>query len=125
MFIPEYSGLYNPQLIVILFAISFLIGFIIYLLVKKVRYDEVYLGGMASSEKFRILGTEFYNEIRNMFPLKNIYNAAENKWFDMYTVGGNSTFAFSRIFQKAHPGQLQLYVLYIIIGVLVFLWMIR
>lgn len=120
-----YLGLYNPQLISILFVISFLVGFVIYLLVKKVRYDEVYLGGMDSSEKFRILGTEFYNEIRNMIPLKGIYNAAEKKWFDMYDLGGNSTFALSRIFQKAHPGQLQLYVLYIIIGVLIFLWMIR
>jgi len=117
-------GLYNPQLIIILFGIAFVIGIGIYFFTKKVRYDDVYLGGMAPSEQFRVLGTEFYNEIRNMKPLKSLYEAAERKYFDMYDVSGNSTFAFSRLFQKAHPGQLQLYVLYIIVGVLIFIWMV-
>lgn len=123
--IPDFPGLYHPQLIVILFLVAGAIGYLLYLVVRKVRYDDVYLGGMAASEKFRISGTSFYNEIRMMSPLKSIYSAAEKKWFDMYSFGGNATFALSRIFQRAHPGQLQLYILYIIIGVLVFLWMIR
>jgi formate hydrogenlyase subunit 3/multisubunit Na+/H+ antiporter MnhD subunit len=122
--IESFPGLYNPQLIVMLFAMAFIIGFGIYLFTRKVRYDDVYLGGMSPAEQFRVLGTEFYNEIRNMKPLKAIYNAAERKYFDMYDVSGNSTFAFSRLFQKAHPGQLQLYVLYIVLGMLIFIWMI-
>ena len=123
--IESFPGLYNPKLIVMLFAMAFIIGFGIYLFTRKVRYDDVYLGGMSPAEQFRVLGTEFYNEIRNMKPLKAIYNAAERKYFDMYDVSGNSTFAFSRLFQKAHPGQLQLYVLYIVLGMLIFIWMIN
>ena len=120
----SFLGTYNPQMIVVLFAIVFIVGFGVYLLTRKVRYDDVYLGGQSPAEKFRVLGTEFYKEIRNMSLLKNIYNAADKKYFDMYDISGNSTFAFSRIFQKAHPGQLQLYLFYIIIGMLIFIWMV-
>ncbi|RJP66217.1 MAG: hypothetical protein C4539_11940 [Ignavibacteriales bacterium] len=123
--IPAFAGLYNPQLIVILFLIGFALGILIYLLTAKVKYDEVYLGGMSPAEKFRVAGTEFYNEIRNMKPLKSIYDWAEKKYFDIYDVGSKITFGFSHAFQKAHPGQLQLYVLYIIAGMLLFILIIR
>ncbi len=123
--VPSFIGLYNPQLIIILFLIGFVLGIVIYLLTAKVKYDEVYLGGMSSAEKFRVAGTEFYNEIKNMNPLKSIYDWAEKKYFDIYNVGSRITFGFSHAFQKAHPGQLQLYVLYIIVGMLLFIWIIR
>ncbi len=123
--LPVFSGLYNPQLIIVLFLIGFGLGILIYLLTAKVRFDEVYIGGMSPAEKFRVAGTEFYNEIRNMKPLKSIYDWAEKKYFDIYDVGSKITFGFSHTFQKAHPGQLQLYVLYIIAGMLLFIWIIR
>lgn len=118
-----FIGLYNPQLLVILFLIAFGFGIGIYALLRKVRFDDVYLGGMDPSDKFRISGTGFYNEIRNMFPLNTIFTAAENKYFDMYNLGGNSTFGLSHFLQKAHPGQLQLYLLYIVLGMLLFIWL--
>ena len=114
---------YNPQLLVILLLIAFAFGIGLYALLRKVRFDDVYLGGMEPSDNFRIAGTGFYNEIRNMFPLNTFFKAAENKYFDMYNLGGNSTFGLSHFFQKAHPGQLQLYVLYIILGMLLFIWL--
>lgn len=123
--LPVFTGLYNPQLIILLFFIVFALGIFIYLLTAKVKYDEVYLGGMSPAEKFRVAGTEFYNEIRNMKPLKTLYDWAEKKYFDIYDVGSKVTFGFSHTFQKAHPGQLQLYILYIIAGMLLFIWIIR
>jgi formate hydrogenlyase subunit 3/multisubunit Na+/H+ antiporter MnhD subunit len=122
--IPAFVGLYDPILIVILFAVAFLLGILVYGLTAKVRYDEVYVGGMPALEKFRISGTEFYNEVRNFTLLKNIYNAAEKKYFDLYEVGKELTFAFSRLFQKAHPGQLQLYMLYLLIGLLIMILLV-
>lgn len=124
MSIPFFPGLYEPFLLLGLFLLSFLIGIIIYLLKAKVRYDDVYIGGSLPLEKFRIAGTEFYNEVRNMTPLKTIYDWAEKKYFDIYELGSKFTFGFSEILQKGHPGQLQLYTLYIIIGVLIFLLLI-
>jgi NADH:ubiquinone oxidoreductase subunit 5 (subunit L)/multisubunit Na+/H+ antiporter MnhA subunit len=122
--LPGFTGLYNPQLLVVMLLLAFGLGIGIYALLKKVRFDDVYLGGMDPSDQFRIAGTGFYNEIRNMFPLNAIFKAAENKYFDMYNIGGNSTFGLARFFQKAHPGQLQLYVLYIVLGMLLFIWLV-
>jgi protein-S-isoprenylcysteine O-methyltransferase Ste14 len=119
MAIPSFLGSYDPLAIVILFLIVFLLGFGFYTLIRKVRYDEVYLGGMPALEKFRIAGTGFYNEVRNFTLIRSIYAAAEKKYFDLYELGKELTFGFSRTFQLAHPGQLQLYLLYIVIGILV------
>ncbi|MBN1482945.1 hypothetical protein EH223_13505 [candidate division KSB1 bacterium] len=119
--LPAFSGLYQPILLLALFLIIFALGMIIYVITKNVRPDEIYLGGMAPLEKFRIVGTAFYNEIRNMRGLKGVYDAADKQAFDAYAVGEKSSLALSRLFQKAHPGLLQLYVLFIVIGVVVFL----
>ena len=124
MAIPQFVGFYNPLFIVILMAIVFLIGIMVYLGTRKVRYDENYLGGMPALEKFRVTGTQFYNEIRNMKPLKGIYDAAERKVFDVYEVGGKASVGLGKLLQQAHTGQLQLYLLYLIIGVLLLIWIL-
>ena len=124
MAIPQFIGNYNPLFIIVLTSVVFIIGFVVYLLTRKVRYDQIYLGGMPALEKFRVAGTEFYNEIRNMKPLKGIYDAAEKKVFDIYEVGGKAAIGFGKILQKAHSGQLQVYLLYLIIGVLLLIWII-
>ena len=119
--LPAFTGLYQPILLLVLFLIVFALGMIIYVLTKNVRFDEIYLGGMSPLEKFRVVGTAFYNEIRNMRGLKGVYDAADKQAFDVYAVGEKSSLALSRVFQKAHPGLLQLYVLFIVIGVVIFL----
>mgnify|MGYP006864910663 CR=1 FL=1 len=95
-----------------------------FMLTRKIRLDDIYLGGMAPLERFRVTGAAFYNEIRNMSGLKPIYDAAEKQAFDAYHIGEKSSLLLSRLFQKMHPGLLQLYVLFIIIGVIVFLFVI-
>lgn len=119
--LPNFVGLYDPILIVILFLIALFIGLFIFRLSAKIRYDEIYVGGMPALEKFRIAGTEFYNEVRNFTFLKSMYNAAEKKYFDFYEMSKQFTFSLSGLLQKAHPGQLQLYTLYIVVGVLIIL----
>ena len=59
-----------------------------------------------------------------MKPLKSIYDWADKKYFDLYEVGTKGTFKLSDLFQKAHPGQLQLYLLYVVAGLLIFLLLI-
>ncbi len=119
------GGLYSPTLVILFMLSSFIIGFVVYLLIRKVRYDDNYLGGMPALEKFRVVGTEFYNEIRNMSPLRTLYDTAEKKWYDIYELASKTTVALSKLLQKAHPGQLQVYLLYIVIGVLLSIWLIR
>ncbi|RKY60060.1 MAG: hypothetical protein DRP96_06255 [Candidatus Neomarinimicrobiota bacterium] len=122
--IPDMLGYYNPILILLLFGSVLLLGLIIYWSIRKVRYDEIYLGGMEALEHFRVMGTEFYKEIRNMSPLKAIYNGAEKKYFDVYDVSSKCSFSITRFFKAIHNGQLQLYNLWIVLGVLILLWVV-
>jgi formate hydrogenlyase subunit 3/multisubunit Na+/H+ antiporter MnhD subunit len=124
MTLPGFSGFYNPELFTILFLFAFLLGYIIYLLKARVRYDDVYVGGMPPLEEFRISGTAFYKEIREFAVLKHIYDAAEKNFFDIYETGKDLTFKLSKGFQLAHPGQLQFYILYIAIGALLLIMFI-
>jgi len=122
--IPDMLGYYKPILILLLFGSVLLLGLIIYWSIRKVRYDEIYLGGMEALEHFRVMGTEFYKEIRNMSPLKAIYNGAEKKYFDVYDVSSKCSFSITRFFKAIHNGQLQLYNLWIVLGVLILLWVV-
>ncbi len=117
---PQFIGTYNPQLMIILFGLAFITGIIIFLFTKKTKLDENYLGGMDSEERFRVLGTEFYNEVKEMAPLNTLYKWAEKKYFDIYNISTKFTISTAKLLQKAHPGQLQLYLLYIVVGLLIF-----
>jgi len=122
--IPPMLGYYNPTMIILLFGSVLLLGLLIYWSIRKVRFDEIYLGGMEALEHFRVMGTEFYKEIRNMSPLKAIYNGAEKKYFDVYDVSSKCSFSITRLLKAIHNGQLQLYNLWIVLGVLILLWVV-
>ncbi len=122
--VPAVLGNYNPVMIIVLFGATLLLGFIVYWGVRRVRFDEIYLGGMDALEHFRVLGTEFYNEIRNMKPLKAIYDGAEKKNFDVYDVSSRCTFSITRFFKLVHNGQLQFYNLWIVLGMVILLWVV-
>ncbi|OGD15463.1 MAG: hypothetical protein A2V76_01060 [Candidatus Aminicenantes bacterium RBG_16_63_14] len=116
-----FLGLYSPRLVLLFFALAFVLGLVVFLLSRKTRYDEVYLGGNSPAEAFRVSGTEFYKEITEMRPFKAIYRGAEKKTFDIYDLGSRATLGLSRVLQKAHAGQLQVYVLFILFGVVLFM----
>jgi NADH:ubiquinone oxidoreductase subunit 5 (subunit L)/multisubunit Na+/H+ antiporter MnhA subunit len=114
-------GIFSPPLVLFLFGLVFLLGLGVFLISRKVRYDDVYLGGNVPAEEFRVAGTEFYKEIAEMRPFKAIYRRAEAKSFDVYDQGAKATFGLSRLLQGAHSGLLSIYVLFILFGVLLFL----
>jgi NADH:ubiquinone oxidoreductase subunit 5 (subunit L)/multisubunit Na+/H+ antiporter MnhA subunit len=120
-----FLGLYSPRLVLFLFALAFLLGLVVFLLTRKIRYDEVYLGGNAQAESYRIAGTAFYKEITEMRPFKAFYRQAEAKSFDLYDLGSKATFGISHLLQKAHSGLLQVYVLFILFGLLLFMILAR
>jgi formate hydrogenlyase subunit 3/multisubunit Na+/H+ antiporter MnhD subunit len=119
------SGLYSPQLILALLALPLILGLLFFLLVKKPRTDDVYLGGHAPDEQFRASGADFYKEIVEMRPLRSVFKLADKKVFDIYHVGGQGTFGLSHLLQKAHPGLLPLYILFIVFGLVAFLFLGR
>jgi len=114
-------GSYNPLLLLGLFGLALIIGLMIYWLTRKVRFDEIYLGGMEALEHFRVTGTGFYNEIRNMKPLKGIYNSAEKKHLDIYDLSRRCSLAIAKMFSEVHNGQLLFYNLWLVLGLLILL----
>lgn len=114
-------GLYSPRLLFLLFGLAFLTGLVVFLLTRRRRYDEVYLGGNPQSEAFRIAGTAFYKEVTEMRPFRGLYRQAERKAFDIYDLGSKAAFGLSDLLRKAHGGLLQVYVLFILFGVLLFM----
>jgi hypothetical protein len=56
-----------------------------------------------------------------MRPFQGLYARAEKKAFDIYDRGSRATFGLSHLLQKAHGGLLQVYVLFILFGALLFL----
>jgi len=118
------SGSYNPLLLLGLFGLALIIGLMLYWFTRKVRFDEIYLGGMEALEHFRITGTSFYNEIRNMKPLKGIYNSAEKKHLDIYDLSRRFSLAIAKMFSEVHNGQLLFYNLWLVLGLLILLWVV-
>ncbi len=118
---PDFIGEYQPLPILALFLITFLVGYLVFLSVRRVRYDELYLGGQPAEERFRFIGTSFYNEIRTMARLRYFYDAAEKKLFDLYDLGSRTVFGAAGWLQRAHSGWLPLYVLFIVVGMAILL----
>ncbi|HNR67419.1 MAG TPA: proton-conducting transporter membrane subunit [bacterium] len=115
----QFIGFFHPLLLLGLFAVVFGLGILLYFLVRTVRYDDVYLGGQPADPRFRITGSDFYREVREMPVLNKIFAAADKKYCDVYEMGSKGTFAFSGWLQKLHPGLLPLYILYIFLGLLI------
>ncbi len=112
-------GFYQPGVILLLFGVAFVVGIIIFLLIKNIRFDDIYVGGIEGEEKHSITGVDFYNEIRNISPLKKIYDWAERKYFDIYNEGRKFILVFSGIFQRLHTGVLHTYAIWILVGFII------
>ena len=112
-------GFYSSSTIVFLFVVSIILGLIIYLIFKKVRFDDEYVGTMPTTEANRITGVEFYSDIRNMNPFKKIYNWAERKYFDIYKWGTDVTVSGGNIFSKLHTGLLHTYAIWLLAGMVI------
>lgn len=109
-------GFYQPGPLILIFAVAILVGIILYLVFRRVRFDEEYVGGMTATEENRVTGVEFYNEVKEMAPLKKIYAMAEKKYFDIYDIGTNFSLWFGNIFHKLHTGLLHTYAIWTLIG---------
>jgi hypothetical protein len=56
-----------------------------------------------------------------MVPFKGIYKAAERRVFDLYHISAQASFALAGWLKRIHNGQVQIYLVYILLGFLVFL----
>jgi len=102
------------------------VGVIIYLLgnFKGVRETDSYIGGEEAGKDMRLSGTEFYGTIKELPFLRSIYAKAERKVFDIYDQGKRLVFFFIGIFKYLHNGVLPTYLVWCLLGMLVFFFVI-
>ena len=112
-------GFYSSKVILYFFAASILLGFIIYLVFKKIRFDDEYVGTYPTTEEHRATGVDFYNEISSMKPFNKIYEWANKKYFDIYKWGTAFSLWLGDVFHKLHSGLLHTYAIWTLAGLVI------
>lgn len=120
----KFASTFTSNLSGIVLIGSLMAGLIVYILLnrRKYRYDTTFIGGNELKPTERIPGTDFYNTIREIIPLKQIYQSAEKKFFDIYEVLKNFTFSLSNGLMNLHAGILPTYLGWYILGIVILLY---
>ena len=123
-----YTGIWGASLATVLILAGIVIGGIIYLfgnISKTQRVTDAFVGGEVLEEQadMRVSGAEFYDTIKELSPLKGIYEAAEErKVFDIYEVGKRFTLFFTNRLSSLHTGWLYTYLSWCVLGILILLF---
>ncbi|HID95250.1 MAG TPA: NADH-quinone oxidoreductase subunit L [Candidatus Latescibacteria bacterium] len=86
------------------------------------REDVPYVGGELVESQMRVSGIDFYQTIRDLGPLRSIYNKAERRAFDIYNLGKGVVFYFVEALRYIHSGILPTYLSWCLIGLAVLLF---
>ena len=116
----SYIGTWRPDVATILIIAAMLLGVIVYLFVmpRKARVVSSFIGGEDIKQLDRVTGTEFYNTIKEVKALKNLYSKEDAREFDIYDIGGRLMAIFTRFFQKLHNGILPTYLVWSLLGMI-------
>ncbi|MCM8779279.1 MAG: hypothetical protein NC912_06540 [Candidatus Omnitrophica bacterium] len=119
-------GFWTPSLATGLILIGLLFGLIFYSLSKiKIREDSTFIGGEELSSEERYSGVEFYQTIKDLRFFKNIYEKAENKYFDIYDQIRRFISFITLKLQHLHNGVLPTYLVWCLLGMVVLFWVLR
>jgi formate hydrogenlyase subunit 3/multisubunit Na+/H+ antiporter MnhD subunit len=114
-----YTGYWDPSLATALILAGLLIGLLVYWLGKKrtALAGPAYIGGEVIEEAgVKVLGTGFYNTIRDYGPLDGIFNFAERKLFDVYELGSKLVSLLYDVLGFLHNGLLHTYLAWMFLG---------
>ncbi len=119
----SYIGIWTPNLTTLLILLGLFIGLIIYISGKigQIREATPFIGGEKLQNEERLTGTGFYHTLLDLPIFKKLYRWAELKWFDIYEQGSHLFFGMAKILQKAHVGVLNIYSLWLIVGMTILL----
>jgi len=122
----EFIGSWPSLRATLYLIIGLGVGLVIYLLgnFKGIRETDPYIGGEEIVKDMRLSGTEFYGTIKELPFLRGIYAKAERKVFDIYDQGKRLVFFFIGIFRYLHNGVLPTYLVWCLLGMLVFFFVI-
>ena len=121
-----YPGIWDSTAVSLLILVSILLGGAIYLAgsAKRFRSEEIFIGGEVAGPEHDYAVVEFYKTIREFSWLRQIYDRAERKWFDIYELFKTITLDFSRWLSLAHTGTLTLYAMWMLVGLILMLLII-
>jgi formate hydrogenlyase subunit 3/multisubunit Na+/H+ antiporter MnhD subunit len=116
----SYIGTWRPDMATVLIIAAMLLGALVYLLAahKKARVVSSFVGGEDPDQFDRVTGTEFYNTIREIKGLGDLYSKEDAREFDIYDIGRRSMAVAARFFQKLHNGVLPTYLVWCLLGMI-------
>jgi len=133
----SWTGIWSPTLGTILLLVALAIGGLFYLAgrIRVARTAPLYIGGettgegttdsldyapgrLTGSRDTRVLGTEFYDTIRNMSGLNGVYDKSEAGSFDIYSLGKYFR-PISWVLSAWHNGRLPIYVSWCLWGLII------
>ena len=118
-------GFWNSSLVSLLVLASIVLGIILYLIsgISKFRTADSFIGGEVWYEKTGFPLTGYYQTLREFKPLSWFYKKAGEGWFDLYDRSKQATLWFSRLLGDAHSGILPIYVIWILAGLVIMLFL--
>ncbi|MCS7257892.1 MAG: hypothetical protein NZ601_00755 [candidate division WOR-3 bacterium] len=137
----SYPGFYTPGLLVVLITLGIILGFIIFSVARllKPRESEAFIGGEVLSESPKVTltfnrtqvtlktlnpnevhypGTYFYDGIKKISLIKETYDLAGKKYFDLYEELKKALLVIIAGLRKIHSGLLQTYLGWLFLGML-------
>jgi len=121
-------GTWASGLATILIITGILLGLLILflgLLGRRVRVVPTWTcGEVQSNEQMRIPGTGFYKTVSSMGGLKQLYDAQEKGYFDLYNQSSRVGMAFTNLLRWLHCGVLPVYLTWVTVGLLVILFVV-
>ena len=133
----SWTGIWSPTLGTILLLVALAIGGLIYLVgrIRVARPAPLYIGGETTGEgttdslnstpgrltlrrDTKVLGTEFYDTIKNMGGFKGAYDKGEVGSFDIYS-SGKCGAPIAKAFSILHNGRLPNYVSWCLWGLII------
>jgi len=120
------NALWSPTLATVLIVIGLLLGLFVYLMgrIGSRRRAPAFIGGeKLDTDETRVVGTGFYETIRNLGIFRGIYGDADRGVFDVYFLGDRFGSLVVNSLRRLHDGVLSSYLSWSIIGLglLVFL----
>ena len=114
-------GFWNPSVATGLIILGMLVGLAIFGLGKLTtrRVGHIFIGGTRPPEQLdtmHVLGSGFYNTIKETKGLRGAFANAEQRVFDVYEIGGRIGNVFIQGLRSMHNGVLSTYLAWAVIG---------
>ena len=124
----SFIGMWESQSVGILIIAGIILGIILYYLgtLKNVKRRRHFVGGelMSKHKDLQYPTIEFYKTIEGLKIFSWFYQKAREKYFDIYDLSKKLILFINGIFSKAHTGILPAYIVWVLIGLGIILFIL-